>query len=76
MKISVKQATHNVGSVKLTNACHTHTASEAVQEFCRVYFPDCRLIDRLADCQGLLDPGTRSFKMNREDLNLIRRAID
>jgi hypothetical protein len=33
--------------------CHyTHTESEALQEICRVHFPDCRQIDESKDGRG------------------------
>jgi hypothetical protein len=39
-KITAKQAINMVGSMKWPNGCHTQTASEALQELCRVHFPD------------------------------------
>jgi hypothetical protein len=59
MKIMAKQVTNVVGSTKPPNGRHTQTVSEALQEFCRVHFPDCRLIARSTDGQGQLNLAAR-----------------
>jgi hypothetical protein len=58
MKIMARQETHKVGSTKLPDGVHSQTASKALQELCRVHFPDCRPTDHLTDGQGHLNLGT------------------
>jgi hypothetical protein len=47
MKIIAKQATNNVGTIKLPNGQYTGTGRETLSELFRVHFLESELIDNL-----------------------------
>jgi hypothetical protein len=70
-----KQVTHKLGLMKLLSGHNTRTVSKALQELCRVKFPDCRPISWSEDGQEQLNLGASSCKMNKEDWNQARMLI-
>jgi hypothetical protein len=77
MRVTAKQATNRVSTVKLPNGQLTETGKGTLEELFRVHFPDSKPIDDSRDNrQGQQNLGKCECTTDRADWNLAKRVIN
>jgi hypothetical protein len=76
MKITAKQATNKMSTIKLPNGQHIQTGKETLKERFKVYFADTKLIDDSKDGQDQQNLGVCERITNRDDWALAKRVIN